>query len=162
MSGVQQKVYAQRSLVEAHPDARESKRTGKCRSTRHGVGCDGYFVIWVFSKQLSPSDDKDDEDTDGGKMQCDDDDEDDEENEQTHTTFTTESGHEVVLSVIIPRSITGTNTTDTVSRMTSDKPQQITSPPSNNTEIIWLPASHPPPPPLYSIKQQLNYSQVGY
>lgn len=113
----------------------------------------------------SPSDNKDDEDTDGGKMQCDDEDEEEEEEEETeetHTTFTTESGHEVVLSVIIPRSLAGSNTTDTVSRMSSDnKPLQITSTPPN-TEIIWLPAAnHPPPPPLYSIKQQLNYSQVG-
>lgn len=140
-----------------------TKPKGSVRTTATGLVLFNFIVFPLYFIKNSPKDEKDDEDdTDGGgKMQCDDDEDEDEEeeNEETHTTFTTESGHEVVLSVIMPRSVAGTNSTDTISRTQSHKPQHITSPPPA-TEIIWLPASHPPPPPLYSIKQQLNYSQV--
>lgn len=54
------------------------------------------------------------------------------------------NGREVVMSVMIPRKIDDSGTT-----------------PITEHQIIWVPASVPQPPPLYSIKQ-LNYAQVNF
>lgn len=57
-----------------------------------------------------------------------------------------------------PTTPTTAATTTTLTNAIGDK-AQIASPPSTN-QIIWLPANHPPPPPLYAIKQQMHFSQV--
>lgn len=54
------------------------------------------------------------------------------------------NGREVVMSVMIPRKMDDNGST-----------------PVTEHQIIWVPASVPQPPPLYSIKQ-LNYAQVMF
>lgn len=190
------------------------------------------------SGDIGGDDDEDLEDDDEDMDDIDDDMddlEDDKEEVETQTTYRTESGHEVVMSVVMPRSLKtnandtatmsssssatgsqsaaaaaaaaaaaivasagstvtiepvkmdrvggGTTTRSTAGFLTSNaigtgslssttltvvnsgtsnssnSGDKLASPPAAN-QIIWIPANHPPPPPLYAIKPQMSFTQV--
>lgn len=155
--------------------------------------------------------DLDDMDDDMDDDMMDDDLDEDKFTVETQTTFRTESGHEVVMSVVMPRAMATTNagidqqttgatqphdfgggvtieavkvekgtvstgtgtgsraaggggsggsTTATLTNATEGNKMAIAVPPSP-TQLIWIQSNHPPPPPLYAIKQHVSYEQVS-
>lgn len=104
-----------------------------------------FFLIIIFWSfligQFNSTSDKEDDDMD--KKMHQDGDDDGGLTEDDSGDMIPANGREVVMSVMMPRKIDENGST-----------------PVTEHQIIWVPASVPQPPPLYSIKQ-LNYAQVN-